>query len=64
MLDVLNLGQPGLLRGGDPHAHGPERSADPARHDRLFLAVLGTAQELLAEVIVNGRVGAAPSRAG
>ena len=37
---------------------------DPARNDRMLLAILDAAQQPLAEVVVDGRVGAAPRRAG
>ena len=42
---------------------GRERLHDPPRDDRLLLAVLRRAQQLLAEVVVDGRVGAAARRA-
>ena len=43
---------------------GPQRARDAPGDDRLLLAVLGRAQELLAEVVVDGGVGAAARRAG
>ena len=42
---------------------GPQRLHDPPRDDRLLLAVLRRAQQLLAEVVVDGGVGAAARRA-
>src|SRR5947209_3826953 len=41
-----------------------ERASDPARDDRLLLAVLLAVHQLLAEMRVDGRIGAAPARAG
>ena len=43
---------------------GRERARDPPRDDRVLLAVLLAAQQLLAQVVVDRRVGAAPDRAG
>ena len=41
-----------------------QRAGDPADDDRLLLAVLVGAQQLLAEVVVDGGVGGAAGRAG
>ena len=54
----------GLRRGGDPDRVRAQRPLDPPRDDRVLLAVARVAQQLLAEVVVDGRVGAAPRRAG
>ncbi len=48
----------------DPDADRLERALDPARDDRLLLAVLVAAQQLLAEVVVDRRVRAAARGAG
>ena len=45
-------------------AWGLQRAGDAADDDRLLLAVLGRAQELLAEVVVDGGVGGAAGGAG
>ena len=45
-------------------ACGRSALRDPAHDDALLLAVLVAAQQRLAEVVVHGRVGAAPCRAG
>jgi hypothetical protein len=60
VLDVLHLDQHRLFRGGDPHAHRFERPLDTPLDDRLLLAVLDAVQQLLAQVVVDGGVGAAP----
>ena len=54
----------GLLGRRHPHAHRAQRADDAPGDDRLLLAVLVGAQQLLAEVVVDGGVGAAPRRAG
>ena len=41
-----------------------QRARDPPRDDRVLLADLGAVQHLLAEVVVDGGVGAAPGGAG
>ena len=41
-----------------------QRADDAPRDDRLLLAVLVGAQQLLAEVVVDGGIGAAARRAG
>ena len=48
----------------DPDRVRAQRAGDPAGDDRLLLAVLGRAEQLLAEVVVDGRVGRAADRAG
>ena len=53
----------GLVGGGGPEADRLEGPLDPPRHDRLLLALLGAVGELLAEMVVHRRVGAATSRA-
>ena len=65
--EVLDVGDPhelGLGRGGDPDRVRAQRALDPPRDDRVLLAVARVAQQLLAEVVVDGRVGAAAGRAG
>ena len=49
---------------GDPHGVRAQRAGDPARDDGLLLAVLLGLQQLLAEVVVDRRVGGAARRAG
>ena len=44
-----------LLGGGDPHAVRAQRPDDAPGDDRLLLAVLLRAQELLAEMVIDGR---------
>ena len=63
---VLDVGHAHDHRlGGRSHPHRVrlQRALDPPGHDRLLLAVLGAAQKLLAQVIVDCRIGAAPRRA-
>ena len=60
MLAILR--DDGLLGRGDPDAGGAQGAHDAPRDDRLLLAVLVGAQQLLAEVVVDGRVGAAARR--
>ena len=64
MLHVLHLHHDGLLSRRHPHAHGSQHALDPARHDRLLLAVLRALQQLLGQVAVHRRVGAAAAGAG
>jgi hypothetical protein len=64
VLDVVDLHEHGVVRRGHPQAHRRERALDAAGHDRLLLAVLGTVQELLAEVVVHRGVRAASRGAG
>ena len=64
VLDVGDLDQRGFVGGGDPDRVRAQRAGDPADDDRLLLAVLVGAQELLPEVIVDGRVRAAAGGAG
>ena len=54
----------GLVGGGDPDGVGAQGAGDAADDDRLLLAVLVGAQELLAEVVVDGGVGGAAGGAG
>ena len=54
----------GLVGRGDPDGVRAQRAGDPADDDRLLLAVLVGAQELLAEVVVDGGVGGAAGGAG
>jgi hypothetical protein len=63
LLHVLHLDQHRVVRAGHPDADRLQRALDAARHDRLLLTVLDAAQQLLAEVIVHRRVGAAARRA-
>ncbi len=60
MLDVRDPRQLGLGRGGDPDRVRAQRALDPPRDDRVLFAVARVAQQLLAEVRVDGGVGAAP----
>jgi len=53
VLHVLHLHEHRLIRGGHPHAHRAEHALDPARDDRLLLALLGAVQELLAQQVVQ-----------
>src|SRR5436305_358748 len=64
VLDVLDLDEDGRVGGRHPDAHRPERPLDSAGDDLLLLAFLRAVQELLAEVVVDGRVGAAARGAG
>ena len=48
----------------DPDRDRGEPALDPPGDDRVLVAVLGAVQELLAEVVVDGGVGAAAGRAG
>ena len=63
MLDVGHPDEHRLGRGGHPHGVRPQPAGDPAGDDRVLVAVLVGAQQLLAEVVVDGGVGAAPGRA-
>ena len=54
----------GLVGRGGPEAHRVERALDAPRHDRLLLALLGAARELLAQVVVDRGVGAAAGGPG
>ena len=53
-----------LVGRGHPQAHRRQRALDAPGHDGLLLAVLGGSQQLLAEVVVHRRVGAAARGAG
>ena len=48
----------------DPDRVRAQRALDPPRDDRVLLAVLVGAHQALAEVVVDGGVGAAADRAG
>ena len=63
MLDVRDLDDARLVGGLDPDGVRAQRALDPPRDDPVLGAVLVGAQELLAEVIVDAGVGAAPRRA-
>ena len=54
----------GLLGHRHPDGVRAQRALDPPRDDRVLLAVLLRAQQPLAEVVVDRRVGAAPDRPG
>ena len=54
----------GLVGGGDPDGVRAQRAGDAADDDRLLLAVLVGAQQLLAEVVVDGGIGGAAGGAG
>ena len=64
VLDVGDLHQARLGRRLHPDRLTAERALDPPDHDLVLATVLRGAQELLAEVIVDRGVGAAPSGAG
>ena len=64
VLDVRDLDDDRLGRGRHPDRVRPQRLGDPPHDDRVLVAVLVAAQQLLAEVVVDGRVGAAPRGAG
>ena len=55
----MDLDECRLARSGHPEAHRVEGALDAARDDVLLLAVLGAAQQLLAQVVVHAGVGAA-----
>ena len=63
VLDVGDLDDRRLLGRGDPDGVRAQRAGDPVGDDRLLLAVLGRAEQLLAEVVVDRRVGGAADRA-
>jgi hypothetical protein len=63
VLDVRHPDQLGLLSGLDPHGVRPKCPLDPPRHDLVLGSVLLTAQELLAQVVVDRGIGAATHRA-
>ena len=64
VLDVRDLDEGRLVRGGDPDRVGAQGAGDAADDDRLLFAVLVGAQEPLAEVVVDGGVGGAAGGAG
>jgi hypothetical protein len=64
VLDVRDGDEHGLGRGGDEDGVRGQRALDAPRDDRVLLAVLGRLEQLLAEVGVDGGVGAAARRAG
>ena len=53
-----------LRRPLDPDRDRRQAALDPLRDDRVLGAVLGAVEELLAEVVVDRRVGAASRRSG
>ena len=62
MLATLTIS--GSALGLDPDRVRAQRAGDALGDDRVLAAVLVAAQQLLAEVVVDGRVGAAAGRAG
>ena len=64
VLDVGDLDQARLGRGLDPDRMGAQPADDPPGDDLVLGAVLGALQQLLADVVVDRGVGAAPRRAG
>ena len=64
VLDVRDPHDLGLVGHRHPDRVRPQRPLDPPGDDRVLLAVLVGAQEPLAEVVVDRRVGAAADRAG
>ena len=64
VLDVRDLDDLRLRRRLDPDRMRAQGADDPLGDDPLLAAVLVAAQQLLAEVVVDGGVGAAPGRAG
>ena len=63
MLDVRHLDHDGLRSDLDPDRVRLEPAFDPPGDDRVLVPVLRALQQLLAEVIVDGGIGAAPCRA-
>ena len=63
MFATLTIAGSGARRRPRPRAGAAARTIRRG-DDRLLLAVLVAAQQLLAEVVVDRRVGAAPGRAG
>ena len=59
VLDVRDAHERRLGRGRDPDGVRAQRAGDPAGDDLVLLAVLVAAQQLLAKVVVDRRVGAA-----
>jgi len=57
MLDVGDLDDRRLLGRRHPHRERAQRAGDPAGDDRLLGTLLGRAQQLLTEVVVDGGVG-------
>ena len=47
----------------DPHRVRAQGPLDPPRDDLVLLAVLGRLAELLAQMVIDGRIGAAAGRA-
>ena len=64
VLDVRDLHERRLRGGGHPHGVRGEHPRDPAGDDRVLLTVLLASEQLLAEVVIDRRIGAAPGRAG
>src|ERR1700722_16935092 len=63
MLDVCHPHERGLGRSRYPDRIAVERALDPSCHDRVLLAVALVAHQLLAQVCIDGWVGAATRRA-
>ncbi len=63
VLDVRHLDDLRLRRGLDPDRVRAQGADDSLGDDPLLAPVLVAAQQLLAEVVVDGGVGAAPGRA-
>jgi hypothetical protein len=63
VLDVHHLDQAGLGRRLYPDRGAAQRPLNPAHHDLVLAPLLRRPQELLAEVIVDGGIRAAPSGA-
>jgi hypothetical protein len=63
VLDVRHLDDRGSSGAATQTACGPQRAGDPAGDDLLLLALLVRAQQLLAEVVVDRRIGRAARRA-
>ena len=62
VLDVRHPRERRLGRSGDPDRVRAQRALDPAHDDRVLLAVAVLAQQPLAEVRIDRRVGTAASR--
>ena len=56
--------RPGRAQRSPTPSAGARLADDPPRNDRVLLAVLVAAQQLLAQVVVDRRVRASPDRAG
>ena len=64
VLDVRDLDDLRLGRRLDPDRMRAQGADDPLDDDPLLAAVLVAAQELLAEVVIDGWVGASAGRPG